>query len=913
MRFSFQSLRLLRCGALSAAFLLGGVGTGETLRLVDAEGSPVADARVELVASPEVADLLEYLLPPLVDATSGPDGSVPAEIPRLENLLLLVDHPELAPLALDLGAVPEAVEIIRLESGWTWEHRVELASGRLQEGRICASWDEDLEAWGVERTWRRCAEIGPSGEFVLRGLPPGPVRLAVRSARHLPERRTLRPGQEVVLRLEEGLPIAGRVLGPGDAPVREARINVDEGGSATSLADGSFRVAAARLPARLEVSAPGFRQVEAWVNEEEGARATVIRLRRSESLSGTLVDSRGVPIPEATVWVERWAVAGRRTRSYRVQTDDGDFEIELRGPGTYRPRIRAAGYREERLPEIVLGEGQQHRLGTLELSRGGAVRGLFVDVETRRSVPGVDVRLIPAGLELLDALRHREVGQAVSDRAGKFAIRGLRPGRYELRARHARLATEILALDVEGARTTELGEVGLEAGRQLSGVVLGRSGEPRADLSVRFYGPDRGTLLAIAERTTDRQGRFTGPILSGGTYRAEVHGRRLLLSQEFEVAPGGGGVRELTLSLSGVRIDGRVTRRGQPVSGGLVTAVSALDPGLRMGKVQISARGLSSGHGLPRTSESALVGSDGTFYFSEAPAGILWLTYSGTDGRRIERQVEVPDEPEAPLVLEIGGVTLRGEVTDERDGSGIPAEVRVAGPGGRTVGSALSGPAGRFAVGDLAPGRYGIEVSAAGYRTLSLREVRLREETPPLSVGLERGDNGTVRVRLARFDGSPASGGLVSLLSETGAVLRSLPVDGFGERSFEEIPAGEYYLAWSDPVAGVGASPVIEVEPGETTTFEKDLPPGGSLVLWCRAESCGHSVIADLAIYSVEGLDLGPFLSGISPAARFSETGGITLGRLSPGEYLLRLWTREELPPKAFEIGAQETVIVSVP
>jgi protocatechuate 3,4-dioxygenase beta subunit len=155
-----------------------------------------------------------------------------------------------------------------------------------------------------------------------------------------------------------------------------------------------------------------------------------------------------------------------------VATDaDGNFRVQPRG--TTRGvglRVLQPGY--QLLDRRAARPAEQDLdVGTLQLVRGGIVRGRVVD-DTGQPLPGVRVRRVlaiegmafgGADIELpaataVEDLREGET--AVSDAAGRFELRHVPTGPLELRARD------------EGHPTVRLGELEVQAGAELGPVLI---------------------------------------------------------------------------------------------------------------------------------------------------------------------------------------------------------------------------------------------------------------------------------------------------------------------------------------------------------------------------------------------------------------------------------------------------------
>ncbi len=511
---------------------------------------------------------------------------------------------------------------------------------------------------------------------------------------------------------------------------------------------------------------------------------------------------------------------------------------------------------------------------------------------------------------MLEHLRNRVLAQAVSGEDGAFALSGLTSGRYEMRARRAGFAPGLARFTLDSDRTEDLGRISLEPGTTLRGRLVNRGGKPRPGLIVRVFDPEQSSLAPLAEETTGEDGIFHGPVLAAGRYRLQVTGSRLFLSEEIEVPPGGG---ELAFDrvVGGVHLHGVVTRGREPVSGGFVTLSQALDPGQFRGKLllRMSESGRPEGYGLPETEMMADVATDGTFEVPDAPPGLSWMSYVADGGEGRTRRLLVPDQEQAVVAVEVGGLSLRGRVEEAGTGLGVEASLQVNDPSGRPLARVTADGDGLFAIPDLEPGIYSLKASADDFITSARTGLELKDDSPPVRIPLERGKPGRLTVRLRRSDGTVVSGIPATLLDGSGAMVRSLPTDAMGERRFEDLPAGVYFLVWTDAVAGTGVSEPILLDGRKPVTVEKILPEGAPVQLTCDASACGGAGIDFLGLYSKDGIEIGPYLSGIAASLRFSQTGGISLGRIAPGQYLLRVWLRGTKSEKPLALGSQAVVV----
>lgn len=904
----------MRLGLLpgALAFALALPSGAQSIRVTDSEGRAVAGARVVLGAVPgEAADPLSGMRPPLEDGETDTSGVPPFRLPLRDRLRLVVDAPGFLPVARELTPQPGDFRVT-LDRGRSWQRKLDLGKApTVGRGKVCASWSEQVQGFERPLNWKRCADISSTGEFTLTGLGNQRVDLEIEVPGFLSLKQNVTAGSAAPLELRRGLALSGRIVGPGPSgsPVVKASVSCEGSAPAASTAEGAFRIAVPYLPANLRVTAPGFRPRAVTVGNRRSGKEFLVVLERGEQIRGVLADEQRRPFARARVWVEK-ADAGERTHSESqdVRTDRGAFVLELPAPGRYRLRVQADGTREETLAELAISPGQSLSLGTVVLHRGSGVEGVVVDARTGEPLAGVDLELTPEGAQLIDAVLHQQIARGVSDPDGRFSLTGLRAGQFALTARRSGYALALRSETLPGDQRVGLGNLLMERGTRLHGKVLDRGGTPRGGVTVRFFGPEPSSLVPIEERTTTPEGTFEGPILASGQYRVQVRSSRLLLSQPIEV-PGGRDEWSLELTAGGLHLTGLVTRAGEPVEGGSLSVQSSLDPADSQGKVVLSAaEGDTFRMGFPETRLTADVHADGTFELFDAPAGALRISFIGPNGDApVTRAVDVPDGAEASLTMEVAGETLKGRMTDRARGTGLEGDVRITDGRGSVVATVHSGADGAFEASDLQTGvRYALTASAGGFVPRVLEGVETGPAAPPVEISLERGDSGSLAVRLLRPDGSPASWVPLTLLDATGRMVRALPTDSTGGERFDGLSAGRYALVWTDSFAGSGASEPFDVESGSERSYERTLTAGSAVTLHCALDLCGGQTIDSLSLTNSFGAEIAPYLSGVSAGMCFSRDGELPLGRLSPGRYLLRISAHGTAWSKALTIGSGE-------
>ena len=898
--------RLLLAAAL---FLLASaVGAAGGPRVIDASGQGVAGARVRLFIPPASRLALSAADTELFDTVSNAQGWIDRALPSIEGAVLVIDHPDFMPRIerLETAGVASARQgfTLELDAGEALAVRVRgsatgaTAERRITGGNVCARWSITAEALRRSFDFVRCSQLEAS-QATVRGLASETVELRIQAAGFLPQSRMVKaadmvkPGAAIYVDLEPGLLLSGQIVDSAGQPVAGATLAAGSGALAASDAGGRFALAVGALPASLSARAAGFRERSMVIREREGSSTLRVELGRDEQLLGRAVDRRGEPVAGASIWLER-TLGADASQINEVDTEldsaTGSFAVVLPAAGTYRLVLRAEGFQDGQSERVEVVTGEHLDLGPIELDGGARIEGRLVD-PSERAVLGAVLRAVPPGLGLLRAALRGGVVRATSNAQGDFTLGGLDAGRYRLEIRHAEHATRSLDVELSAGELLRVGTIELGPGVHLAGSVVDLEGMPRAGVRVALFAGATSSLEPSFETMTDGDGRFDDLEVPSGRYRVRVESDRLLLQQRIDVPEAERHTLELVAA--GTRLEGWVIQRGAPVAGGEIRLASARDPGHRRGKTFVHTRGnLQPGVtavGLAETTLAAELDTDGRFEMRDAPTGLLIAEYISPTGQLATRRVRVPAKARSQVRIELGGVDLIGEVLDARDRGGIAATIEVRSDSGRKLATVRSDHQGRFLIEEVDPEAHlALRASAPGYATAMLTDIVAGAGQPPPELLLERGGDGRIEVALRYRDGRPASGVSVNLLDESGATLRALRTDTSGRRVFDSVPAGRYWLVWSDSAAGTGVSQRLVLESDEPLIVEHVLDRGIALALACHALACAGEPLEAVAVYGIDGLEIGAFLPAMSTAMRFSAQGRLELGRLSPGRYLVR-------------------------
>jgi protocatechuate 3,4-dioxygenase beta subunit len=338
----------------------------------------------------------------------------------------------------------------------------EMICGRVIDKRGSPIQGARVLAISFSNTNRQCRDVVQSdqnGEFCLSSVAAGKYTIAVNAAgyRAAHENRVATGGSGLIIELTEEGVVCGRVLAGEGAPPVPYKVQLrstHEGTSVTSLIgeevilsneDGTFCIECTTSGTyRVEAVAPGYApsfSEEFRFTQGQPMSGVLVRLSQGGSIVGRTIDAKGNPIPRPhiTTHDNSWSnslfdkALGDQFPTNVTQTavtgdTQGRFDVaRLRGE-TYQLRIRAAGYCEQTLRDILVVEGKRTDIGDVKLIQGGEITGSVID-QAGRPVLGATVRLDPDG-KTSNPLEYRT--QSGTD--GKYSLGNIYPGRYKLSA-----------------------------------------------------------------------------------------------------------------------------------------------------------------------------------------------------------------------------------------------------------------------------------------------------------------------------------------------------------------------------------------------------------------------------------------------------------------------------------------------
>jgi hypothetical protein len=333
----------------------------------------------------------------------------------------------------------------------------------------------------------------------------------------------------------------------------------------------------------------------------------------------------------------------------------------------------------------------------LALAASGASAGtLRITVHARGApVAGARIFVAPAGTP---------EGRGYEAQAdGTRTVTGLPPGEYELTARHPRYLPGGARVRVEAGRATDA-ILEIREGGRLYGIVTDAAGNPLAGATVQLL--DGTTQLPVVPELrawTDRAGRYVLEAVPEGEFGARFrHERFRPLDRMGLVWAGPGDAKEVNVALEeGTFLAGRVVdEAGAPVAGALVMGTNE---GGGMARTDAEGRFALYGLGNAPISGSAAAPGYGTVYWRGVAPNTANLEV------RLPRAGSLTGRVEAEPAPAWFAVCL----------SKYDAEL------GREVRVQTKSFAGKkeFALQDVAPGAYTVEVQAEGYEALDRPQV----------------------------------------------------------------------------------------------------------------------------------------------------------------------------------------------
>jgi protocatechuate 3,4-dioxygenase beta subunit len=667
-------------------------------------------------------------------------------------------------------------ESVRLRDGGSVDLGVIVVRPGLSIAGVVTDADgEPIEGATVNAGWRlderrnrhARATADVEGRFRLSGLGDDSVNLQVAAPGFVPvEERDVEPGVdglEFVLErpgrifgrvvLESGTGVMGRVRGipaADGSPFGLGRSHAAK--QSQTDPNGYFEMTARAGEYVVEATAPGMkpsRVVDVEVVASEGTDVGTIVLRRGITLRGRVLRADDeTPVVGAAVRVTlpgpfgmMAAGIGSSAPETVMSGSDGSFRVAGLEAGS---RVVIAEHPSFASAEtqVDLTEGVAPPEIVVRMSAGGTLTGT---VRGRGGVVLPDVQVVAtSGLDPGQVLR------ATTDEEGRYVLERLRPGNYQVvLSRRAMTSLAMKSAVITEGETTVL-DFDEEPPITLEGRVL-RGEEPLGGVGLFFLAGSSeaiaGGSMEIKTTQADDAGNYSIGLDHGGTYQVQVlsAGSSLISGEAMVelVVPDEPNVqRDIVLRTAG--ISGTVTTPdGDPVPGAFVTAqldgVTAANDLKGVATARTDAEGLYKVAGL----------GDGIYRVTATAEG-----YAPAERAAVEISPATPTTI-VDLVLRAGRL-LRGKVIDPGGNvvQGAMVYVTAAGSPSMARVPSISDVQGRFEANVPSDDPVDVLVLAGGWAPTAVRGVSPNAEG--LEVRVSRG--GSVRVRVTRENGTPASG-----------------------------------------------------------------------------------------------------------------------------------------------------------
>jgi hypothetical protein len=661
----------------------------------------------------------------------------------------------------------------------------------------------------------RCVLTDEQGRFVLSTIPATPCKIGAFHARYLPSlfaeipaARTAAPPEELLLQVQAGQSITGRVVDRRGGPVA----GVDVGchlvpalmgmlASTKTGPDGRFTLQGLvpEVPHGLWVTSSDLVLEETALEPRSylpgaGDEAELVVVRGA-SVQGAVLTQDGTPLAGVTV-----IAAMRGTYPFLAPHEqvtsgpDGAFAFGPRPPGQNEIWAQAQGYapQDRRVVELASAEHLEGLTLTLDPLEG-RITGRVMTLQDELLA---GVRVTASG--------NRSGATAMTAADGTFELEPVGDGPHQITVRDRGRDLSRGAGPTVQAQAGDNIEVRVAWGIAVTGQVGGPDGEPVTRFSVT------GVVMANAiglgmdflspVDCTDPEGRFE-----------LVHVPPAVMA--LDIAAAGLATSRVELTYDGpVEHLGTIPLdQGQPLIGTVVTHEGASIPGATVHLRRLTP-GTCGAFAL-RPGPGSRTSVEGAFSFDAVGPGDYQLLVSHPTHVQLRRELKITSGPRSPLrVVMNPGSTLVGCLTDPSGeplgGREVTAEaVRATSlrdlPTSR---SATTDRGGCYRIDGLAPGS--CRVTAQMGQTRVVRhstEVTTHSRIVELTAGTEttcdfgaEGGPQTVRVHGTVMGWGGQDGGFPELLrirGEQGSALCVVEPDGSYE--LDPLPVGDYRLLLS--------------------------------------------------------------------------------------------------------------------
>lgn len=666
-----------------------------------------------------------------------------------------------------------------------------------------------LEAVCEQPLLGTCRNTNAAGEVNFRAVDAG---YAVRvmgpaiATKLVAEQPLTAKSSPIVVQVDQGVDVSGRVLFSDGTPVAEAFVSARAAGSAfaRARADGSF-VMRNVLPGTLTLVAALFEpyRIEGTPLEVRApSRDVALSIPTPARIEGRVTDKEnGSPITDFQVsFGTRSGFGGMGGPPLAVHSDDGSFVIERAPAGTIEITAVAPGYTRGTSKGLTTEEGRTLRGVEVLLEKGGQLRGRVTS--GGQPVAGASVRSSNEGPS-----RFGGMNAAPTDDNGEYFLDGLPIGDRTITVNKEGFVETRKNVEIARSKEARL-DVELDHGQELRGRVVDKSGQPVAGARITIMGAGMAGGFGRRPAATDASGNFTVEGLSEGRYTVTATKTGYVDARSNDITIPATAPLTLTLETGGM-ISGRIVGLN----------------GSEMSYVDVFASGSGS-------NARARANQDGSFTLRGVPDGRVSVSASAREMSRsrqsVSQSVEVTNGSAPFVQIDFSaGKTVSGVVTlNSKPVTAGNVMFNAQGQSGR---NGQLGADGRYEVNGLEPGDYEVSVFTPGGTFQRTKYTVTGDATFDI-----RAEGTSVQGRVVDAStGAPISEVNVSIGSsrEKPGSARQSTTGTDGRFTLDALPDGTYtvqttsrqhYVSASETVTvRGGASPEVQIklEKAEGTAF----------------------------------------------------------------------------------------------
>jgi protocatechuate 3,4-dioxygenase beta subunit len=775
----------------------------------------------------------------------------------------------------------------------------------------------------------------------------GPIRL--------PNETLTARAPTVVVTVDRGIAVSGKVVRPDGTPVAGASVDTPTTMMprlAVTNSDGTFTLTGlAAGPAVLTAHSSEGNLASRPLTVTAPATDITLTIPRGARIEGRVLDrATQQPVTDFAVGLpprtqRPFEVGPRQEKT--IHSDDGSFAIDNVPPGLVDLSVRASGYVTGSRGEINTEDGKTVSGIDIQLDRGATISGRVSAGGT--AVAGAEVRQAAMGMPSMT--------RVITDADGQYKLESIPEGNRLIEFLKAGFITVQKPVEAKAGKDVRL-DVELDPGHELRGRVVDRSGRGVAGalIAATSAGERRAGMGLIA---SDADGAFVAAGLADGKYQvtarkegmvsgdasdvdvpqtrpltltldagATITGRVTGVPAEeltqVVVTASGGTSRNQTyadargnFTLSGlpdgqVRVDAILTmpgsRRMAPpktivVENGIAPAVEInFEEGINVsGRVTKGGAPLENGAvafipigtrtGSDRQYVNAIISSDGTYTASGLSIGDYSVRVNGPNVTQYQTKYTAASS--GTFDIDIHGALVRGRVVDATSGAALASARVMVTSKLPANGGALTDSDGRFAIDALPDATYDVQVSREQYAGASQSLVVANGSAPDVEVRMEPAPAVTIHV-IDSASGAPVDAAV--MITDSSHAFR-------GQATRVESGTFKVWLKPGTYTVSVGGRGYIYktqsfTTPGDLTV---QLVPAGTLLI--RARSAQRARL-DFATGGTQRF-FGPLHPG--PNGPFES--------LPPGSYMLVLLDSNGKVAQsiALVINAGQTTTIDTP